>query len=119
MRTGLALLVGRSKTNGSANFDEGGLIGRLLRLIDGRAEVVEAVGHVVHRQYLPAVRLVPHFHVLGKRKVCISIDGDVIIIIQDDEVAQPQVTGKTAYLSGDALLETSIATDDEGLAVDD
>lgn len=44
--------------------------------------------------HMPAVGLVPLQYVLGERGGGVSLDGDVVVVVQDDEVAELLVPGQ-------------------------
>jgi hypothetical protein len=98
------------------------------------------VGNFLH---VPAVRLVPELDILSKGKVglaCVhdggksqkdaidtaalsmsirTIDGDEVVIVKDDQVAQAKVAGDGRSLRGNTLLEATITAEHEDVVVDD
>ena len=67
---------------------------------------------VLYVDRLPAVRLVPLHDVLGEGEVGAAVDLDLIVVVEDDQAAQPQVTRERARLARDALLHAPVAADD-------
>lgn len=61
--------------------------------------------------HVPAVRLVPLQHVLGERGGGVALDGDVVVVVDEDEVAELLVAGERGRLGGDALLQVAVGDD--------
>ena len=74
------------------------------RQLDG-GEIV-AVGHPEHP---PAIGLEPAPDVLGEGEGRLAIDGDVIVVVDQRDLAQPQVAGDRRGLAGDSLHHVAIA----------
>ena len=74
-------------------------LGRLDRLAD-RVEVGVAVGDVLR---VPAERVKARRDVLGERDVGVAVDGDLVVVVEDDELAEAPVAGEGGGLGGDAL----------------
>ncbi len=62
--------------------------------------------------HVPAVGLIALGHVLGERDVRVVLDGDLVGVVDDDEVAELLVSGERGRLAGHALLEVAVARDD-------
>lgn len=97
-----------------ARGDEGGALrlglGGLQGLEEGlRVEV--AVGLLGHALDVPAVRLVALKGVLGDGRLRVALDGDVVVVPQQHQVAELLVAGQGGRLVGDALLEAAVARD--------
>ncbi len=60
---------------------------------------------------MPAVGLVPLQDVLGERGGGVALDGDVVVVVEEDQVAELLMTGQRRRLGGDALLEVAVADD--------
>ena len=78
------------------------------RLFYGAFERVHIVG-VVHFEHLPALRLESRGHVLGKGAVGISLDGDIVVVVKENEFSQFMGTRERASLIGNALFQTAVA----------
>jgi hypothetical protein len=63
---------------------------------------------------VPAVRLVPGRNVLAQRDPGVVLDRYLVVVVQQDQVAQPVVAGQGADLVADALLDVAV----RGEAVD-
>src|SRR5699024_7927731 len=109
--------LGDGPADDGAQADEGRLVGDLLRLEDlglERRDVLDvgrAVGAAVdpvHGAHVPAVGLVARGGVLGERDRGVALDGDLVVVPQDDEVAQLLGAGDRAGLAADALLEVAV-----------
>ena len=81
-------LVGGAEADRGGDLDHAGLVGDRLGRLDRLADplhIVVAVGHVLH---VPAVGLVALEHVLGERHRCVTVDGDVVVVVKGDQLAQ-------------------------------
>lgn len=92
---------------------------RALRLgLGGLQCVVEALGvqvaggRLLHPLDVPAVGLVALEGVLGDRGLRVALDRDVVVVPQQDQVAELLVAGQRGRLGGDALLEAAVTGDD-------
>ena len=73
-----------------------------------RAVAVTAVGPV-DRLYVPAVGLVAGGDVLGERDLGVVLDRDRVVVVDEDEVAEPLGAGDRGRLAAHALLEVAVA----------
>ena len=80
-----------------------------------RVDVV-AVGDPLH---VPAVRLEALADVLGEGEVRGAVDGDVVVVVEEDELAQLQVTGEGGGFAADALHQVAVAGEHVGVVIDD
>ena len=118
MRCSSVLLVRRPIADVAAHGDErrpGGLgLGRRQGGVDGRDVVA-----VAHPLCVPAVGVEPRAHVLGEGDVGAALDGDVVVVVEDDELAETQVPGQRGGLRGHALHHAAVALHHVGEMVDD
>ena len=84
------------------------------RRVDG-LDVV-AVGDLLH---VPAVGLEARADVFGEGEVGGAVDGDVVVVVEDDELAQLLVTGERGGLAADALHHVAVAGEHVGEVVHD
>src|SRR5699024_9273025 len=119
--------LGDRPADDGAQTDEGRLVRDLLRLEDlglERRDVLDvgrAVGAAVdpvHRAHVPAVGLVTCGGVLRERDRGVALDGDLVVVPQDDEVAQLLGAGDRAGLAAYALLEVAVGGDHVGEVVE-
>ncbi len=118
MRLRGVLLVGRAVADVRADADERwprvGLR-RGERAVDG----VEVVG-VLDGLRVPAVGFVAPAHVLLiECERGGALDGDVVVVVAHDEVAELQMSGQRCGFRRDAFHEIAVAADDVGVVVDD
>ena len=109
-----ALLVRGGPADDGPQRDErrrlGVLLGRLERLVQGVHVLVIAASRPdpVHLLHVPAVGLVARAHVLGLGDVGVVLDGDLVVVVEDDQVAQLLVAGQRGDLVADALLDVPV-----------
>ena len=115
---GLGPREGRAVADDALADDEGGFFRLRLRLAHAAAQLVEVV-RVLDVQDLPALRLEAHGHVLAEGDVRIPLDGDVVVVVKEDELAQLVRAGEGAGLVGDALFQAPVAAERVGVVVDD
>jgi len=100
------------------NADERGFccfgLGREDRILEP-LEVV-AVGDRLH---VPVIGLEALGHVLGVAELGGAIEGDQVVVVEDDELAEAEGSGQRSYLVGDAFHEVAIAAENVGEVVHD
>ncbi len=118
MGGGLVLLVGRAAADVGAHGDQRRLaglgLGRGDRSVD-RVDIV-AVGYALD---VPAVGLEALAHVLGEGEVGGAVDGDVVVVVEEDQLAELLVAGEGGGLAADALHHAAVAGQHVGVVVDD
>ncbi len=77
---------------------------------------VVAVRHALH---VPAVRLEPLAALLGEGEVGCRGKGDAVVVIEADQLAEPQMAGERGRLRRHTLHQVAVAGDDIGEMVDD
>ena len=115
---GRVLLVRRAEADVRAHRDQRGPPGLCLRGGDGRVDGVDvvAVGHLLH---VPVVGGEARADVLGEGEVGGAVDGDVVVVVEDDELAELLVAGERGGLAADALHHVAVAGEDVGEVVHD
>ena len=117
VNTGRVGLVGGSIADGGGHLDDRRLVGHgfggLDRLGDG-INIRVALGHVLH---VPAVGLVTLQHVLGEGHIGASINGDAVVVVEGNQLAQLQVTGQGGCFGGNTLLIAAVAHDHVGVVI--
>jgi len=86
--------------------------GPLVRCLE-RIEVVA----VVHVEHLPAVRLEPRSDVFREGQPGVTVDRDVVVVVQHFQLAQTQVTRKRAGLVRYPFHHVAVAREDPGAMV--
>ena len=112
------LLVGRAPGDVAVNDDQRRALGLLLRRPDGLVEQRQVVG-VADAHDVPVVRHEARRHVVAEGQPRVALDGDVIIIINPDEVAEPQVAGERRGLLRHAFHQAAVAGDGVDAVIDD
>ena len=85
---------------------------------DGRVDRLDVVA-VVDALDVPAIRGEPLEDVLGERPGRRAVELDPVVVVERDELAQPEVAGERARLRADALLEVAVGADDVRVVVDE
>ena len=107
-----------AETNGGLELDKGRLVSDLLGLLDSLSDLVEVVVTVLDGEDVPAVRLVTLEDILSESLVGVTINGDLVVIPDGNEVAKLEVTGERAGLSGDTLHQAAITEEAVCVVVD-
>ena len=95
-----------------------GPVGRLGHgLTDSRLEAVDVVGHLTQIAYVPAVRLEALRHVVAVGQLGGAVDGDVVVVVEGEQLPETQVPGQGRRFVGDALHEAAVSGEDEGPVV--
>ncbi|EGY00759.1 hypothetical protein AZA_89242 [Nitrospirillum viridazoti Y2] len=71
----------------------------------------------VHGLYVPAIGDEAGLHVLGQGQVGGAVDGDAVVVPQDDQAIQAQVAGQRGGLMADTFLQAAVTGDDIGVVV--
>lgn len=112
-----ALLLG-AETNGGLQLDDGGLVLALLGLGNGLLNAVEVVVTVADDEDLPAVRLVSLDNVLSEGAVGVTVNGDVVVVVDGNQVAELEVTSQGRGLGGDTLHQATVTEEAVCVVVD-
>ena len=116
--SGIAL-VGRAIADGGGHLDDRRLVrnglGGFDRLGDG-VDVGVAISHVLH---VPAVGLIAFEDVFGEGNVGPPVDGDVVVVVQGDQLAQLEVTGQGGGFGGHTLLVAAVTHDHVGVVINE
>merc|ERR1712100_968491 len=111
-------LVGGAVADEGGHLDEGGA-GIGLGLVDRIADGVEVGVTVLDVLDVPAVRLVAGADILGEGDVGVAVDGDGVVIVEGDELAESPVGGEGGALPGHTLHVAAVTHDGVGVVVDD
>ena len=111
-------LVGGTVADEGGHLDEGGA-GVSLGLVDGVADGVEVGVTVLDVLHVPAVGLVAGADILGEGDVGVAVDGDGVVIVEGDELAEAPVGGEGGALTGHTLHVAAVTHDGVGVVVDD
>lgn len=60
---------------------------------------------------------IPLADVLSEAEMRLTIDSDAVVVVQDDQLAEAKMAGKTGGLRADALLQTAVAAEHVGVVV--
>ena len=68
---------------------------------------------------VPAVRTEPGRCVVGQRDLGLAVDGDVVVVVAEHDLAETQMTGERCRLVADAFGQITVATDAEHVVVEE
>ena len=115
MGRGRPLLVGRAEADDRPAGDQRGpRIGQ--RLVDRPAHVRRVEAVAAHD--VPAISAVAPLDVLGSRKTGRAVDGDPVVVPQDDQPPEAEMPGEPGRLVVDALHQAAVAGDRPGAVID-
>ena len=111
-----ARLVGRAEPDHRLHRDQR----RLARLSPGRRDgrVKRLAVVAVAPLDVPAAGLEARGHILGEADRGRAVDGDVVVVIQHDQLAQAQMARKADGFLPDAFLQAAVAGEDIGVMID-
>lgn len=112
-------LVQGAETNGGLELDKGGLVSDGLGLLDGSLNGLEVVVTVLDGEDLPTVGLVSLGDILSKGDGSVTVNGDLVVVPDGDQVAELEVASERAGLARDTLHQAAIAEEDVGVVVDE
>ncbi len=113
----LALLVRRTEANDGLAADQGRLLA-LASGVDGHLDFIGIVTVDVADD-LPVVRFETLGRVVGEPAFHFAVDGDAIVVVEGDQLAQAQGTGQRGDFVGNAFHHAAIAQKHVGVVVDD
>ena len=119
VRLGGVALGGGGVGDDGAEDDQGGPIGLLRRGRCSAASIASRSFPSSTRSDVPAVGLEAAGHVLGEGERRCAVDGDVVVVVDDGELAEPEMTGERRRLAGDALHQVAVAGEDPGPVIHD
>ena len=112
----LALLVRRAETDDGLAADQRRLLGVLAGSLDGGLDLVGIVA-VDIADDLPAVRLETLGRVVGKPAFHFTVDGDAVVVVEGDQLAQTQGACQRGHFVGDAFHHAAVAEEHVGVVV--
>ena len=113
-----SVLLGGAEPDGGADGDDRGLVLDLLGALDGRQDARDVVVAVGDAGDVPAVGLVALERVLGEGDVGAAVDGDGVVVVENDQTAKLEVPGEARGLVADALFQAAVAAERVDVVVD-
>ena len=110
--------LGAAVADDGADADERGLRRLGLGGEDGVLDAREVVA-VGDRQDLPVVGLEALGDVLGVAELGGAVEGDEVVVVEDDELAEAEGSGERGGLVRDAFHQVAVAAENVGVVVDD
>ncbi len=117
MGLGRALPVGHTVANDRFGDDQRWTAGLSLSRCDRLLHGLHVVAVGPH--HMPAVRLEALGVVVAVRQIGGTVNGDVVVVVQVDQLAQPQVPRQRRRFVRHAFLQVAVRADRVGVVVDD
>ena len=117
VHTRSALLVGRTPADHRLAADKSRSAGLLLGGVDRGLDLFRVVTVDV-ANHLPAIGLEAARRIVGEPVAHLAVDGDAVVIIEDNQLAQTERTGQRAGFVGDPFHETAVADETPGVVID-
>mmetsp|Transcript_40566 Transcript_40566/g.97982 ORF Transcript_40566/g.97982 Transcript_40566/m.97982 type:complete len:342 (+) Transcript_40566:766-1791(+) len=109
----------RSVSNLGLDGNNRWLVSRLLSLFDCGSQVIQLSNNIRDFLNMPSVGFITLLDIFGKGQIGGSINGNVIVVIQDNQFAKTQMSRQTAGFSRNTFLETTISANHIGIIVKD
>ncbi len=113
----LALLVRRAETDGGLAADQGRTVA-LAGGLDGRLDLFGVVAVDV-ADHLPVVGFEARRGVVGEPAMHFTVDGNAVVVVEGNQLVQPQGTGQRGHFVRNAFHHAAIAQEHIGVVVDD
>jgi len=111
--------LGRSTlADDSLAADQCRLLGLLLGLADGVVDGLDVVP-VDILDHVPAVGAETGRRIVGEPALDVAVDGNAVVVIEDDQLAELPGSGKGACFVADAFHQAAVANERVGVVVDD
>ena len=108
-----------TETNGGGKLDHGWLVGDLLGLLDGSLHTLEIGVTLLDVLNVPAVSLETLHNILGEGTLGVTVDRNVVVVVDGDQFTELQVTGHGSGLGGNTLHSATITEEGVGEVVDE
>ena len=112
-------LGGGTETDDGLELNDGGTGGLGIGGLDGLFNGVDVGAVTVDLDDVPVVGLEASGHVFGKGDGGTAVDGNTIVVIEQDEVVQSQVTGQGAGLVRNALFQAAVTVNDVDIVIEE
>jgi len=113
----VSTLLEGAETNDGGELDDGRLIPNGLSNLDGLLEALEIVVTILNPLGVPTIRLEASENVFSEGDIGITVNGDMVVIIDANEVSKLEMTGEGSSFGGNAFLEAAVTDKDVGEAV--
>ena len=81
-----------TETNGGSDLDERRSVGDGLGGLHGGEDRIWVCVTILDDKSVPSVGLIPRLDILGEGKVGLAVDGDLVIVVENDELPELQMT---------------------------
>ncbi|CCJ85576.1 hypothetical protein BN133_1953 [Cronobacter dublinensis 582] len=110
--------VRRAEANHGATDNQRRFIGNLFRFFDGALDGLRIVA-VNFMHHVPVIGFEAFGGVVGKPAFGLAVNGDAVVIVKTDQLAEPQRSRERTDLMGDTFHQAAVAHKHIGVVVDD
>lgn len=111
-------LAGTSLSDDCLDANDRWLSGFSLGCSDSVSDIIKFVD-IINFLYVPVVGFVSLCDVLGETEGGVTVDGDIVVVVQNDQFSKSQVSCQTGGLTRNTLLKATVTADDVGEVVKD
>ena len=111
-------VVGRRVADVRTQHQQAGPVGHGLGVAQRPLEGVEVVGDLAQFDHVPAVRPEAFRDVVAVGQRGVAVDRDVVVVVDRDQLAEPEMAGQRGGLVRHALHHASVTGDHVGVVVD-
>lgn len=115
----VSTLLLRTISNDGGELDQGWLISDSLGILDGLLNGLKIIVTILDPLGVPSVGLEAGENIFSERDVGVTVDGDVVVIIDGNEVAELEMSGQRDGFSGNTLLQTTVSKECVGMVVEE
>ena len=111
------LLIGRTVANGGSDFNQRRLIGDGFGSFDGFCDRVKIGIALFHMLHVPAIGLESLGNIFGEGNIGGTVDGNMVVVIQGNQLSQTQVPGQGAGFSRNPFHIATVTQNHIGVVV--
>ena len=113
------MFIGTTLSDVCANSNQRGTLFFLLCGRDRGGDCPQIIVHLTDVLHVPIVRLEPTAYVFAKSQVGVSLDGDMIVVVEAYELGEAQGASQRSRFSGYALHHVTVTSNGVGMVIDD
>src|ERR1700739_4648489 len=118
MRGGSVLLMRGTVSDMTVENNECGAAFRPSKHLEGLLDAIDVV-RISDSQDIPSIRNESRLDVFGERNASVAFDGDVSVVVNPAQVAEPEMSGERCSLRCDTFHQAPVATHRINVVVED